>query len=111
MADYDPNNLGLSFVESLKSVSGTDLTLDELLNRAPPVGVAIRLPAIYVLAIDTFAEQAGLSRNKLVERLVTSGMAELVQSHVIPAGPGEMLPAIDLKARSSARPKPKKRAS
>lgn len=74
---------------------GGEGTLEEVLERAPSVTVTVRVPAIEVMCAQTFADAAGITRNKLLGRLIGSAMAEMAGTKIVP-GHGKANPPIDL---------------
>jgi hypothetical protein len=87
------------FFAALRKASeelGENSTLDELLENAPSVTVTVRLPALELMCAQTFAHSAGITRNKLLGRLIGSGIVQMVDSKVVP-GWREENPPIDLK--------------
>jgi hypothetical protein len=94
MDGWDNKELMAALRQASEELGGEG-TLDELLERAPSVTVTVRLPALELMCAQTFAGSAGITRNKLLARLIGSAMAEMVRTKVVP-GWGEGEPPIDL---------------
>lgn len=99
-----PNLAAANLIQALQAADPDklgNLTLPELFERAPPVSITIRLPALAVLAAETFAEKGRISRNALMERLVQRAMNEMVETGTIPAL-DEDKPAIQIMQKGAA---------
>lgn len=94
MDAWDDKELFAALRQACEEV-GDDASFNETLRRAPSVTVTVRVPALELVAAQTFADAAGITRNNLMARLIGAGLGKIAGSKLVP-GWREQNPPIDL---------------
>lgn len=61
-----------------------NLTLDQILAKAPEVALTVRVPAAYALLVETYATQNGISRHECARRILLDAINRVAQTQAVP---------------------------
>ena len=77
-------NISAAVAAVAEAMDTGNLTLDQILSKAPEVALTVRVPAVYALLVETYATQNGLPRlaSKVSETI------EVARSEIDAAGGG-----------------------